>query len=155
MATKNSPDDDRRKLHEIVGKARAVMLLTQGPDQAIDGRPMSIVTQDEDGTLYLVTSVDSQTADELSKQPKASLSMSSSAGFAMIHADIRVSQDRSLIDELWQDSWRAWFPDGKTDTSIAVLIAHPIDARYWEQELGKGVSYFYRFATPQAAGARR
>jgi general stress protein 26 len=153
MGTKKSTDDERRaKLHEIIARSRAAMLLTQGPNQAIDGRPMSIVSQDDDGTLYLVTSVDSKKVDELSKQPKGSLSFASGAGFAIVSADIRVSQERSLIDELWRDSWKIWFPDGKTDTSIAVLIAHPIEATYWEQDLGTGFSYLYRAVKARIAG---
>jgi len=150
---KKTTDDERRAtLHDIVAKSRAVMLLSQGANQAIDGRPMSVVKQDADGTIYLVTSVDSKKVDELSKQPKGSLSVANGAGFALIAADIRVSQERSLIDELWQDSWKIWFPDGKSDTSIALLIAQPIEATYWEGGLGHGISYLFRAVKARVTG---
>ncbi len=149
---KTTDDDRRAKLHAIISKSRTVMLLTHGANEELDGRPMSVVSQDEDGTIYLVTSVDSKKVDELSKQPKGALSFANDAGFAIVSADIRVSQERSLIDELWQDSWKAWFPDGKLDTSIALLIAHPIEATYWEQDLGKGLSYLYRAVKARVTG---
>ena len=63
-----------------------------------------------------------------------------------------MSQDRALIDELWEDSWKTWFPDGKNDTSIALLIAHPIEATYWEGGLGHGISYLFRAAKARLTG---
>ncbi len=128
------------------------MLLSYGADHAIDGRPMSVVKQDDDGTIYLVTSVDSKKVDELSKQARGSLSIANRDAFALITVDVRVSQDRSLIDELWQDSWKIWFPDGKSDTTIALLIAQPIEATFWERDFGKGLSYLYRAVRARVTG---
>lgn len=145
--------DKQAKLREIVEKSRAVMLMTHGANAAIDGRPMSVAKQDDDGTIYLVTSVDSKKVDELSRVPQGSLSIANSAGYAIISADIRVSQDRQLIGELWQDSWKVWFPDGKDDTTIALLVAHPIEATYWENDLGKGISYLFRAAKARLTGS--
>jgi general stress protein 26 len=149
---KTTDEEHRAKLREIVNRSRAVMLLSHGENHAIDGRPMSVVQQDDDGTIYLVTSVDSKKVDELSKQSKGSLSIANGDAFALIYADIRVSQDRGLIDELWRDSWKIWFPDGKADTTIALLVAHPIEATYWEQDLRKGLSYFYRAMKARLTG---
>jgi general stress protein 26 len=150
---KQTTDAERReKLHEIVAKSRAVMLLTHGANDAIEGRPMSVVKQDNDGTIYLVTSVDSKKVDQLSKDSVASLSIANGIGFAIIAADIHVSQHRSLIAELWQDSWKIWFPDGKNDTSIAILVAHPTEATFWEADMSKGLSYFYRAVKARVLG---
>ncbi len=142
----NTPEHAREKLQAILTKAHTVMLLSHGDADEIKGRPMARVRIDDDATTYLVTSIDSLKVAELERNPRASLCIQDREGTAMIDAEVRISQDRTLIDELWQDDWKSWFAGGKSDPSIAILVVEPLSATCWDGDLGHGISYLYRKA---------
>lgn len=128
--------DAPEKLRDILSAAGDVLLLTHGADDRIVGRPMHRVRTDADGTTYLVTSIVSKKVAEIEDQPHVALAVHDREGYAMIDADVEISQDRALVDELWQESWRVWFA-GKDDPEIAILIARPREATYWDTDLNQ------------------
>jgi general stress protein 26 len=147
-----SPKEHRQKLHDIVKGAHAVVLLSHGDGGKIIGRPMAIARVEEDTTVYLVTDIESKKVDEISRDPRVSMSVQNGDGYVMIEGDCRVSQDRRLIDQLWQDSWKPWFEGGKADPSIAILVVTPNEGTYWSGGLGHGLSYLYRMVKARVSG---
>src|SRR4051794_18734120 len=105
----------------MVANSRTIMLLTRGEGGKIIGRPMSNVKTDEDTTVYLVTNIDSKKIAELRAEPRVSLSIQDRDGIAMIDGEVRISQERALIDSLWEDSWQVWFDGGRLDPDIAIV----------------------------------
>lgn len=105
---------------------------------------MANARTDDDTTVYLVANIDSKKVAELTREPRVALSIQDREGIAMIDAEARVSQDRALIDELWQDSWSVWFERGKDDPNVAILVIQPLEGTYWDQDLGHGLSYLWR-----------
>lgn len=150
--TTTTPEQHRDRLLEILKDSTTVMLLSHGEGHRIMGRPMRLVRTDDDATLYLVTSVDTQKVDELGRDPRVSISVQNRDAIAIVDGEARVSQDRSLIDELWTDAWKTWFPDGKSDTSIAILVISPTEGTYWEQGFGHGLSYMFRMLKARITG---
>jgi len=128
------------------------MLLSHSEAGKIVGRPMAVARVEADTTLYLVTDIDSKKVDEINREPHVSLSVQASDGFAMLDGRCRVSQDRGMIDELWQDSWKPWFQGGKADPTIAILVISPIEGTYWNGGLGHGLSYLYRVVKARLTG---
>ena len=118
-AEMQTPEQHRERLHEIVKSARTVMLLSHGADHEISGRPMALIRTDDDTTMYLVSPIDSQEILEIDRECRVSISIQVNDAFAMFDGEARISQDRGLIDELWNDTWSAWF-DGKDDPAIAI-----------------------------------
>lgn len=149
---KNSQEQAKEKLRDIVDKSRTVLLLTHGEDHKIVGRPMSLVRMDEDATVYLVAGAGSKKVSEIVSDPRVTIAVQNGAGIAMIDAEARVAHDRALIEELWSDSWKAWFPRGKEDPDIAILIVTPREGTYWDQDLGHGLSYLYRYVKARVTG---
>jgi len=147
-----SPQDHRDRLHELVKAATTVMLLSHGEGSAIVGRPMAVARVDDDTTLYLVTAVDSKKVDEITRDPRVSVAVQTGHSFVMLDGECRVSQDRQLIDTLWQDGWKPWFAGGKTDPTIAILVVTPNQGSYWDGGLGNGLSYLYRMVKARVTG---
>jgi general stress protein 26 len=147
-----SPQEHRERLHDLVKGASTVMLLSHGEASKIVGRPMAVARVDDDSTLYLVTAVESKKVDEVHRDARVSVSVQASHSFVMLEGECRVSQDRSLIDELWQDSWKPWFAGGKSDPSIAILVVTPTEGTYWDGGLGNGLSYLYRMVKARISG---
>jgi general stress protein 26 len=144
-----TPEQHLSNLRGIIEGARTVMLLSHGVGARIEGRPMALVRTGRDNELYLTTSLDAQKIAEMVRQPDVTLS-AHHEGFAIIQGLAQVSQDRALIDELWKESWHAWYPDGKTDPTIAVVTVFPADGMYWDVSMTTGLSYVFRSAKAHA-----
>lgn len=147
-----SAEEHREKLHGIVKGTRTVMLLSRGEGGKIVGRPMALVRTDDDTTLYLVTGIDSKKVEEIEREPRVSVAVQARDGYAMIDGTCRVSRDRALIDQLWEDSWKAWFEGGKSDPTIALLVITPNEGTYWDGGIGHGLSYLYRMVKARVSG---
>lgn len=129
-----SAQNHRERLHELVKSASTVMLLSHGDASTIVGRPMAVAR------------------DEIQRDPRVSVAVQAGHSFVMIEGECRVSQDRRLIDELWQDGWKPWFAGGKTSPEIAILVVTPSEGTYWDGGLGNGLSYLYRMVVARVTG---
>jgi general stress protein 26 len=141
-----TPEEHRERLHKLLKSTRTVIVLScttggPAPDQdPIDGRPMALVKTGDDTTMYLATSCDAKQAEELQRVSRVTVVVQGT-GYALFSGEARVSRDRTLIDELWSDSWMQW-SRGKWDPSIAIVIISPIEGSYWEAT--DRHSYMYR-----------
>jgi general stress protein 26 len=43
-----------------------------------------------------------------------------------------VTKDQALIEALWEEPYRAWFPGGKDDPNVAVLRVTVDHGEYWD-----------------------
>ncbi len=55
--------------------------------------------------------------------------------FACLAGDIRLDDDRAMIDKLWSRPVEAWFPGGKDDPNLALLRFDIRDAELWEADM--------------------
>lgn len=147
-----SANEARTRLYEIMKNHFDVVLFNQDADGKMHGRPMARARLDEDGTTYYATSIGSQKIAELHKRPEVSLSIQGEREYAVVSGRARISQDRALIDQLWQDSWKIWFEGGKTDPSIAIVIVEPDEGTYWDQTKTQGLSFLWRAAKARITG---
>lgn len=147
-----NPEANREKLHAIIQGSRSVVLLSHGEAGKIEGRPMELVRADDDSTIYLVTGIDTKKVAEVERDPRVTIAIQNAEGTAMVSGLIRVSQDRALIDELWEDSWKAWFAEGKQDPTIAILVVTPNEGTYWERGVSHGLSYLWRYVKARVSG---
>jgi len=152
VETQASSDEMRTKLLAILKDSRTVLLLSHGADNKIAGRPMGLVKADDDATLYLVTGMDSKKVDEMLRSPRVSIAAQNGSGTVMLDGTVRISQDRALIDKLWEDSWKPYFPEGKSDPNIAVLIVDSHEGVFWEGGIAHGISYLWRHVKARLKG---
>lgn len=149
----NTKQDAQQKLHDIVESSGNVLLLTHGEGHEIVGRPMSLVRIDDDETIFLVTSIESKKVSEILRDARVTIAVQSREGIAMIDGEASVAGDQKLVDELWTDSWKAWFPRGKRDPDIAIIVVRPLEGTYWDRDLGAGLTYAYRYLKARVTGA--
>lgn len=152
MGTAKQTNDPQKKLQAIVDAARTVLLLSHGEGGKIVGRPMALQKSKRDSMIYLAANLDSKKVLEVQQDPRVSIAIHDHVGTAMISGTCHVSQDRQLIDELWRDDWRVWWPKGKSDPDIAILVVEPEEATFWDQDFGHGLSYLYRYVKARVTG---
>ena len=139
------------RLREILDDAGTVMMVTRVGD-ALASRPMAVVRVDDDATMYFATGASTGKVADLEADPRVDLFFQSKRQFATVHGRVALRRDRALIDELWTASWKLWFPEGKDDPEIVVLVVTPEGGEYWDQTGVQGLSFLYRAAKALATG---
>lgn len=128
--------DITAKFWKALRSDRTVML---GLDGVEDGRAQPMTAQldgDEDrGPIWFFTSKETDLAREL-REGRASRALAHFASkghdlFASIHGTLSLSDDRAVIDRLWNPFVAAWFEGGKDDPKLQLLRLDPERAQIW------------------------
>jgi len=91
---------------------------------------------------------------ELETDPHVNVAMQSQSRFVSVSGHARISRERSLIDELWAESWKVWFPKGKDDPALSIVIVEPFEASYWDASGTTGLRYLFESAKAYLKGTQ-
>lgn len=133
------------KLWKALKSDRTLML---GVDGVEDGhsRPMTAQVEGESGPLWFFTGKPNAVVEHLTRNRRAIAAFSSKGHdlFASIHGDLHLSNDREVVDRLWNPFIAAWF-NGKDDPNLALLRFDPEHAEIWlnESNLLAGVKMLF------------
>jgi general stress protein 26 len=144
-------NDGRTHLHNVVNDFDVAMLVTH-TTTAMHARPMGIACQDDGMGAFLVTDINSLKVGEIGANPNALLTFQSSRKFATVRGELSVLQDRQLIEKMWKEAWKVWFPAGKSDPNIALLKFTPHEGEYWDSAGMQGLKYVYDAAKAYVTG---
>jgi general stress protein 26 len=98
-------------------------------------RPMTAMIEGEGGgPIWFFTARDTSIVAALGEGHRAIGAFSSKGHklFATIHGDLRIDNDRAVIDRLWNPFIAAWYEGGKDDPKLVLLRLDPDDAQIWE-----------------------
>jgi len=154
MTTALTDAEKRDRLREVMAGFSMAMLVTRTEDGGMRGRPLRLADKREDGALYFATAVDSPKVHELQIDGHVAVVMQDRRHFVSLSGVARVVQDRALIEELWSESWRVWFPAGKDDPSLCVVVVDPLEAAYWDVSGTRGIRYVFEMAKAYVTGKR-
>src|SRR3954471_868765 len=122
----------QRHLLEVIDNFDTAMLVTRTSDGALRSRPLAVADCREDGTIYFATSSDSGKVAELEDDPHVNVTLQNDRQYVSLTGRAEVVDDRALVDRLWSEHWKVWFPEGKDDPSLRLLAVHPEMAEYWD-----------------------
>jgi len=145
--------ESRIHLSELLAKFDTAMLVTRAADGNLRARPLSFAGE-HDGRLIFSTAADSPKVAELESDPRVVVTMQDSARYVSISGTAEVTDDRTLVDRLWRESWRVWFPGGKDDPTLRLLGVTPVAAEYWDQSGPRGIKYLVQMARAYATGTK-
>jgi general stress protein 26 len=154
MQNKLSGEGKQERLSELMAGFSMAMLVTRTDDGGMRARPLRIADRRDDGALYFSTAVDSPKVHELQADAHVAVVMQDHRKFVSVSGIARVVQDRALVDKLWSESWRVWFPKGKDDPSLCLLVVEPLEASYWDMSGLRGVRYAFEMAKAYVTGTR-
>ena len=115
---------------------------------------MAIADIGADGNLVLVTGRNSAKVDEISEDPHVSVTMQGSMKFISISGTATINDDRAKIHQLWQESWKIWFPGGKDDPEIVLLQIDSSVGEYWDYSGTVGMKYLIEAGRAYFSGER-
>ncbi|MBN3582984.1 pyridoxamine 5'-phosphate oxidase family protein [Algoriphagus aestuarii] len=132
-----------RKIRDMVDSSSLCFFQTEVSfDENQSARPMSVQKSDDDGTLWFLSAIDSAKNAEINANSRARLFFQkpSSMEFLELQGKAEISQNKELIDELWDSLAKNWFPKGKDDPRISVIKFIPQAGHYWDTKHGAGLA---------------
>jgi general stress protein 26 len=129
-----SREEGLKKVGELISEIQIAMLTTVGTDGALHSRPMATHKQEPfEGELYFLTPAHSGKVYEVENESEVNLLyVDPKHTYVSLTGRGSVENDRARIDQLWNPSYKAWFPNGKEDPEIRVLRVQVDGAEYWE-----------------------
>jgi general stress protein 26 len=144
-------NNGKKNLFDVVDDFDVAMLVTHTAN-TIHARPMAIAQLDFGIGVYLVTDIHSIKIDEINVNQNALLTFQSARRFASVSGQLAVVLDRQLIQKVWKESWKVWFPGGKSDPDIALLKFTAHEGEFWDNAGMQGLKYVYEAARAYVTG---
>ena len=144
----------RDKLHELLADFDNAMLVTRTSTGELRARPMAVAQVADDGTVWFMTQHESGTVNEINRDDEVAVVLQSSKRFVSLSGTATPVDDRRKIDELWKESWKTWFPEGKDDPSLCLLHVRGDKGEYWDNSGSKGVKYLIEAGKAYLSGTR-
>lgn len=146
--------DDRKKLYELVDDVKIAMLTTVEKNGSLHTRPMANQKADDAGAIWFFTEKDGSVTKNVRANPKVSLGYAASGTYVALAGKGVMVDDRAMIDALWSEDVKAWFPKGKDDPNIILLKVEPDIGEYWTfpaRPLSQAIGYVKAKLTGEAA----
>ena len=115
---------------------------------------MAIAELRADADAYFVTSTNSPKVAEVQANPSVTLTFQSANQYASLSGRATIVRDRALIDRLYKEDWKIWFPQGRTDPSIALLKFNAQHGEYWDNAGVQGLKFVFEAAKAYVKGER-
>ncbi|MFC0341603.1 pyridoxamine 5'-phosphate oxidase family protein [Paracoccus niistensis] len=112
--------------------AERVMML--GVDGIEDGfaRPMIVQIDEERSPLWFFTSSENHIVEALNQGRRAIATFADKGElYASMQGSLSLSQDRAMIDRLWNPQVAAWYEEGKDDPKLRLLRFDAERAEIW------------------------
>lgn len=137
MTDEKTPRDT---LLELIEDIPVAMVTTLEADGSLRARPMAPERLDDDPDhLYFVTRRSSHKVIEISADPHVGLAFAKGAEHVSVSGKAEISTDAELIERLWSEAQRLWFPAGPGDPDIAILKVSIDYGEYWDRPGGASV----------------
>lgn len=147
-----STPERREHLYELLKDFDTAMLLTRTSDGHMHGRPMAVAELRPGADVLFATRLDSPKISEISENAEATLTFQSARQFASLCGHVSVVRDRALIDRVWKEAWKVWFPEGRSDPSLALLKFDTSHGEYWDNAGAQGLKYAMQAAKAYVKG---
>lgn len=138
-----SEQNNQKHLYELLKDFSTAMLVSRDESGMMHARPMAVAQLKPDADAYFATSMASPKAAEIQSSPEVLVSFQSATQFASVTGRAVVVQDRLLIDQLWSEEWRVWFPGGKDDANLAIIKVDAREGEFWDNSGLNGLSYLF------------
>ncbi len=144
MADHTTHSESIEKLNDLIQDIDIAMMVTEEADGTLRSRPMSTQKTEFDGNLWFFTNINSGKVDEAQQNRQVNLSYSEpdDQTYVSVSGTATVTRDQAKIDELWNPSLKAWFPDGKDSPDVALMKIHVTQAEYWDEPSGAMVALY-------------
>ena len=134
--------DARRRVTELIRRARICMLTTIGVDGRMVSRPMGLQEAEFDGDLWFFAYADSPKVRQIRVNPEVNVAFSDQRhdAWVSVSGTAQEGYDRAKAEQLWNPLLKTWFPDGLDTPGLTLIKVHVNSAEYWDSPGGAVVN---------------
>ncbi|MDN3687567.1 pyridoxamine 5'-phosphate oxidase family protein [Cyclobacterium jeungdonense] len=141
-----SSPEHKKLIWNLIKDIKVGMLVTKSTKdgESMRARPMSLVQDAYDGTLFFYTSKSAAKAFEIKQDTDTCLTFTNPKDnvYVSLTGKAMVTEDRELIDKYWNPWVAAWFENGKDDPELAMLKVKINKGEHWDSTNNKLVQIF-------------
>ncbi len=132
-----SSPEHKQKIWNLISEIN-VGMLTTWDDGVLRSRPMQLVQEAYDGTLWFFTDAQSAKVDEVQQDRDVGISFAdpSTGVYVSLSGTGRINNDPELIKKFWSDQVAVWFPEGDGDKNCALLEVKIHHGEHWKKTAG-------------------
>ncbi len=141
-----SSPEHKKKIWEMIKDIKVGMLVTLDEDMP-RARPMHLVQDEYDGTLWFYTRRSAEKVSETNQDHDVCLTFSDQEEgiYVSLSGKAKLIDNQDLVDKYWNSFIAAWFPEGKDDPEVALLEVKVQMGEHWKADESK-VFQLYEFA---------
>jgi general stress protein 26 len=134
MERPHAPDEDLKRLAELIAEAEVGMLTTRDLDGTLRSRPLATLEVTDDGELWFFTSIKSPKIQELDEDNRVNLSYArpGEQNYVSVSGRARILRDPERAKRLWSKWSEVWFENGPDDPDLVLLNVRVEKAEYWD-----------------------
>lgn len=133
-------EGNHRELAELIRKYDTALLTTRGPDGHYHTRPMAIQQREFDDEIWFATSSRSEKTEDIRNDEHCAVSFfkgDRGPTYVSMSGLADLVHDREKIRQLWDPTWKAWFPEGRDSEDLVLIRFRPEHAEWVHPKTGK------------------
>ena len=153
MSEHKHEDLGQEKVVEIMRGGRFCMVTSIGVgDQGrLHSHPMTPQEITDDGDAWFFIDGTSEQADNVTAEKRVNLAFADGSTWLSVAGHASLQRDPAKVDELWNSTVEAWFPEGKDSEKVQLLFVEADSAEYWDSPGGR-VATALAFAKSKVTG---
>lgn len=145
--------EQTKDFYEYLEAFETAMLVTHAKDDELRARPMQLADVGENGQLWFVTELDSEKVEEIMADSRVNVSLQDDNKYLSITGRAMVVRNRAKIQELWNETWRIWFPNGEDDPNLGLLHINATEGEYWDMSGMNRLKFLFEAGKALATGS--
>jgi general stress protein 26 len=124
-----------QRLRDLIQHIGIGMLTTVEEGGTLHSRPMATRALDNDAALWFFTYESAHKVDEVARHQQVNISyaLPGERLYASVSGTAELCTDRLKMQELWDESLKAWFPAGLSEPDLALLRVMIEHAEFWDE----------------------
>lgn len=153
MSEHEHDDLAQEKVVEIMRGGRFCMLTSIGVgDQGrLHSHPMTPQQITDDGDAWFFVDGTTEQSKNITAEKRVNLAFADGSTWLSVAGHASLQSDRDKVEELWNSTIEAWFPEGKDSEKVQLLLVEADSAEYWDSPGGR-VATALAFAKSKVTG---
>ncbi|MDX1676255.1 pyridoxamine 5'-phosphate oxidase family protein [Arsukibacterium sp.] len=133
-----SSPEHKQKIWNLIKDIKTAMLTTLHGKE-LRSRPMVLVQDAYDGTLWFYTDLESEKVMEIEKDHDVCVTFADPDNqvYVSLTGVGRPTRDKALINKYWNTFVAAWFPEGKNSSNVGMLEVKVTKGEHWDSDSSK------------------
>ncbi|MET0303097.1 MAG: pyridoxamine 5'-phosphate oxidase family protein [Microbacteriaceae bacterium] len=129
-----SHNEELEIVRRILKAGRTAIVTTRAKSGALHSRPLALLDDDFEGTLWFFTEDPSEKTDEIRRHSEVNVSVSDDKGYLSLSGAASIDRTQARIDMYWNAFAEGYFHGGPEDPKVALLRIDIESVEYWDTD---------------------